>query len=174
MRSGACAVAVASFAVALAAPGEARPAEAEESAEAGPRDRADIDAWVIDTDQLRLVPYGRDIRDVESAALSGPRVQRDPFGLRILGSSSPETNRFIEGLRVDSPAFGLTGTSLLVDFVDRIEIFGGGASARDARGTGGAIDAFLKSGSDEFHGSVFGYWSPYEAARTNPAAVSSV
>jgi len=135
---------------------------------------AQDDGWTIDSAQLLLVPYGRDTRDVESAALSAQRVQRDPFGLRILGASSPETNLFIDGLRVDSPAFGLPGTSLLVDFLDRIEVAGGPARARDPRGTGGAVEAFLKSGTDEFHGSVFGYWSPYEASRRSAPAFGSL
>ena len=85
-------------------------AQGSDDVEEGPVESPSrLDNQVIDSAQLHLVPYGRDTRDVESAALSAPRVQRDPFGLRILGASSPETNLFIDGLRVDSPAFGLPG-----------------------------------------------------------------
>src|SRR3954468_17399997 len=95
----------------------------------GPSDPFRLDTWTIDSAQLLLVPYGRDVRDVESAAFTAPRAGRDPFGLHIAGASSPETTRFIEGLRVDGPAFGLAGTFLPVDFIDRLEIQTAGARA---------------------------------------------
>src|SRR3954463_1808695 len=104
----------------------------------GPSDPFRLDAWTIDSAQLLLVPYGRDVRDVESAAFSAPRAGRDPFGLHIAGASSPETTRFIEGLRVDGPVFGLAGTSLPVDFADHLDVQSAGARADQPFGTGGA------------------------------------
>jgi hypothetical protein len=139
-----------------------------------PSDPVLLDNWTIDSAQLLLVPYGRDVRDVESAAFSAPRAGRDPFGLHIAGASSPETNRFIEGLRVDGPAFGLAGTLLPVDFIDRLEIQSAGARADQPFGTGGAEDVYLKTGTDEFHGSVFAHFSPYEAERRNPPVASAL
>src|SRR4051812_6028916 len=140
----------------------------------GPSDPFRLDTWTIDSAQLLLVPYGRDVRDVESAAFSAPRAGRDPFGLHIAGASSPETTRFIEGLRVDGPVFGLAGTSLPVDFADRLDVQSAGARADQPFGTGGATSVYLKTGTDEFHGSVFAHFSPYEAERRNPEPTSAL
>ena len=60
-------------------------AQGSDDVEEGPVESPSrLDNQVIDSAQLHLVPYGRDTRDVESAALSAPRVQRDPFGLRMV------------------------------------------------------------------------------------------
>ena len=43
----------------------------------------------------------------------------------------------------------------------QIGVNGGGYQAEYGGAMGGVINTVLKSGSNEFHGSAFGYWSPY-------------
>src|SRR5207248_2637468 len=61
--------------------------------------------------------------------------------------------------------FGTLGTTLIQDFVQEVEIKTGGYQAEYGRATGGIINVVTKSGSNEFHGSVFVNWSPFEATR---------
>ena len=120
---------------------------------------------VITREQLDLIPYGRDARDFEAAAISVPGVQRDRYGFQINGSTSPETSVIIDGISVNDPAFGVQGTRLLQDFVQEVDVITGGYQAEYGRSLGGVINAVTKSGGNEFHGSVFANWSPLEASR---------
>ena len=53
------------------------------------------------------------------------------------------------------------GTNLPTEFVTQIDVNSGGYQAEYGGAMGGVINTVLKSGSNEFHGSAFGYWSPY-------------
>jgi outer membrane receptor protein involved in Fe transport len=120
---------------------------------------------VITREQLELIPYGRNTRDFEAAAIAVPGVERDHYGFQINGSTSPETSYIIDGVSVNDPAFGTQGTKLLQDFVQEVDVITGGYQAEYGRSLGGVINAVTKSGGNEFHGSVFANWSPLEASR---------
>jgi hypothetical protein len=57
------------------------------------------------------------------------------------------------------------GTTLLQDFVQEVDIKTGGYQAEYGRSSGGIINVVTKSGGNDFHGSVFGNFSPFEASR---------
>lgn len=120
----------------------------------------------ITRQQLSLVPYGRDTRTFEAAALSVPGVQADLYGLQIRGSSSTESSVLIDGINVADVNFGFQGTTLSQEFIDQVEVKTGGFRAEHGRSMGGIINAITKSGGNEFHGSIFVNGSPLEARRT--------
>jgi len=120
---------------------------------------------VIAQEQMRLVPYGRNLRTFEAVATSVPGVFRDRYGVSMRGSGSPEGNYIVDGVNVTNPAFGTQGTALLQDFVQEIEVRPGGYQAEYGRSSGGVINVVTKSGGNETHGSVFFNWSPIELPR---------
>ena len=61
---------------------------------------------------------------------------------------------------MNDPAFGINGTPLTVEFVEEVNVITGGYMPEYGRATGGVINVVTKSGSNEFHGSVFGNISP--------------
>ena len=119
----------------------------------------------ISKEQMNLVPYGRNARNFEAVATSIPGVHNDGVGLSMNGSGGPEHAFIIDGVQVNDPAVGTQGTTLLQDFVQEVEVKTGGYQAEYGRATGGIINVVTKSGGNEFHGSVFVNWSPYEANR---------
>ncbi|MFL5294415.1 MAG: carboxypeptidase regulatory-like domain-containing protein [Myxococcales bacterium] len=120
----------------------------------------------ISKEQMVLVPYGRNGRTFDQVATSIPGVQPDANGgIQMNGSGGPEQNYIIDGVNVSDPAFGTLGTTLIQDFVQEVDIKTGGYQAEYGRATGGIINVVTKSGGNEFHGSVFVNWSPFEAPR---------
>ncbi len=120
---------------------------------------------VITSEQMQLVPYGRDARNFEFVATAIPGVHFDQYGLQINGAGSPESGVLIDGVNVANPAFGTQGTTLLQDFIKEVDVKSGGYQAEYGRATGGIINVVTKSGGNEFHGSAFVNWSPLEAER---------
>ncbi len=90
------------------------------------------------------------------------RFQNSP---NVGASSAPENNYIIDGLSTTDPRFGTSGTNLTMNFVEEVQVMTGGYSAEFGRSTGGVFNVITKSGGNEFHGDVFGYyrnhsWTP--------------
>jgi hypothetical protein len=94
-------------------------------------------------------------RSFESLAEVAPGAVADQYGTSIAGTTSPENQYVIDGLSVNNPAFGILGTSLPVEFIKDFNVITGGYMPEYGRAAGGYLDVATKSGSNEFHGSVF-------------------
>ncbi|MEM9493472.1 MAG: carboxypeptidase regulatory-like domain-containing protein, partial [Myxococcota bacterium] len=111
----------------------------------------------ITPDFTENVPTGRTFGAVLGTAAGS---QSDLYGVSFGGSTSAENIYIIEGLNTTDPAYGLQSTDLPGEFVQETELITGGYNAEYGRSTGGIINVITKSGSNEFHGSVFGYFTP--------------
>jgi len=111
-------------------------------------------------------------RSFDSLATTAPQASTDLFGVGLNGASSPENSYLIDGLSVNDPAYGVLGTPLTSEFVDEVNVITGGYMPEYGRTTGGTISAVTKSGGNEFHGSVFGTFTP-GALSGKPATVQT-
>ncbi len=87
-------------------------------------------------------------------------------------SSAPENNYIIDGISTTDPRYGTSGTNLTMNFVEEVQVMTGGYSAEFGRSTGGVFNVITKSGGNEFHGDVFGYYSAadFSEARVREAS----
>jgi len=99
-------------------------------------------------------------RSFDSLAVTAPQAAADIYGVSINGTTSPENSYRIDGLSVNDPAYGVLGTPLTIEFLDEVNVITGGYMPEYGRSTGGTISAITKSGGNEFHGSVFGTFTP--------------
>lgn len=103
-------------------------------------------------------------RSFESVAVVAPGAHADDYGVSIAGTTSVENQYVIDGLSVGNPAFGFLGTPLSSEFVQEMNVITGGYMPEYGRSTGGVINAITKTGSNEFHGDAFTYYSPGQLA----------
>ncbi len=118
----------------------------------------------ISTEQFSNFPTGRTVQSLYSIA---PTVSRS--GLRdasgrdrdpsVAGSSGPENNYILDGVTTTDPAFGGSGANLPFEFVQEVEIKTGAYGAEYGKSTGGIFNVITKSGSNQFRGDVFGYFT---------------
>jgi outer membrane receptor protein involved in Fe transport len=99
-------------------------------------------------------------RSFESVAEATPGANADTYGTSINGTTSPENQYVLDGMSVNNPAFGVVGTPLSMEFIKEVNVISGGYMPEYGRATGGMMNVVTKSGSNEFHGGVFGYYSP--------------
>ena len=120
----------------------------------------------IGSDFTRRIPVGAPggkgggSRSFESIAESTPGANADTYGTSINGTTSPENQYVLDGMSVNNPAFGVVGTPLSMEFIKEVNVISGGYMPEYGRATGGMLNVVTKSGSNEFHGGVFGYYSP--------------
>ena len=112
---------------------------------------------VLTKEFVASVPIGRTF---DATAVAAPTAKGDTFGVGFAGAQSPENNYILDGLSVTDPRYGTNGVSLLNNFVQEIDVKTGSFMPEYGRATGGILNVVTKSGSNEFHGSVFGNWQP--------------
>jgi TonB dependent receptor/Carboxypeptidase regulatory-like domain len=137
----------------------------------------------VNADYVNRIPLnapsskGAATRSFESLAQVAPGAVADTYGVSIGGTTSPENRYVVDGVPVNNAAFGIIGTPLSVEFVKEANIVTGGYMPEYGRATGGQLDVLTKTGSNEFHGSVFSSITPgiFEGPRpTNYRAFSVI
>jgi outer membrane receptor protein involved in Fe transport len=112
----------------------------------------------IDKNYIKNIPVPG--RTFESALGAAAGSQSDGLGVSFSGSSSLENQYFVDGVNTTGLTFGTVGSPVINDFIEEIEVITGGYNAEYGRATGGVVNVVTKSGSNEFKGSVFGYYQP--------------
>ncbi|HEV2764389.1 MAG TPA: TonB-dependent receptor, partial [Pyrinomonadaceae bacterium] len=119
----------------------------------------------VSTEQFSNFPTQRTVQSLYTIAPTVTRSglrdssgrDRDPS---VAGSSGPENNYILDGVTVTDPAFGGSGANLPFEFVQEVEIKTGAISAEYGKATGGIFNVVTKSGSNEFRGDAFVYFTP--------------
>jgi Carboxypeptidase regulatory-like domain/TonB-dependent Receptor Plug Domain len=117
------------------------------------------------------VPIGRNVSSVINMA---PGVS-DSAGAgaanpAINGASGLENQYFVDGTNITDPGFGgfgtfsrvfgSKGTGVNFDFIKEVQVLTGGFEAQYGQALGGIINVITKSGTNNFHGSLYGYFAP--------------
>jgi hypothetical protein len=101
-------------------------------------------------------------RTYDAVLTLAPGAATDAVGFSFNGATGPENNFLIDGVNTTDPAFGLLGTQLTLEFIGETEIITGGYNAEYGRATGGVVNVITKSGSNNFHGDVWFYATPFQ------------
>ena len=101
-------------------------------------------------------------RTYESVLTMAPGAATDAVGTSFNGATGPENNFLIDGVNTTDPAYGLAGTQLTLEFIGETELITGGYNAEYGRATGGVVNVITKSGSNQFHGDVWFYATPFQ------------
>jgi outer membrane receptor protein involved in Fe transport len=121
-------------------------------------DQGSTKTGVTITDEYtRNIPTPRTFGGVIGAAAGS---QGDAFGTSIAGATSLENIYIVEGINTTDTGFGTLSSNLPNEFISETEVITGGYNAEFGRATGGIVNVVTKQGSNEFRGSVFGYYRP--------------
>lgn len=119
-----------------------------------------------------LRPSATGVRSFESLAAAAPQVSADTYGYGFSGATSAENQIYLDGVSVNDPQTGVNGATLPVDFIEEANVISGSYNAEYGRAGGGIITAQTKSGSNEFHGSVFTNFTPGVLASSSPQIIT--
>ena len=116
---------------------------------------------------LERMSIGRNYADI---VLSQPGVNTDTsqnlpgqgdrvVNIALYGSTSLENLYVIDGVNTTNVIRGFQGKVVNPESMQEVEIKTGGYQAEYGRALGGVINVITKSGGNEFHGDVFGYYN---------------
>ncbi|MCZ6619109.1 MAG: TonB-dependent receptor [Gammaproteobacteria bacterium] len=108
--------------------------------------------------EFELIPSDRSFRDLLRVM---PHTYESTHGdgINVNGSTGIENMYFVDGINTTDPYLAATSTELPYNFVQEIQLLSGGYEAEFGRSLGGIVNVVTRSGGNEFHGSVFGYFN---------------
>ena len=123
---------------------------------------------------IERMPKGRDFTTILRQA-PGAQAESKAGGTQIDGSSGSENRFVIDGMDTTNLQTGVSGKTMLLDFVDEVQVKSSGYNAEFGGATGGVVNVLTKSGTNAFHGQVGTYYQTEEMygsirpqARFNP------
>lgn len=119
---------------------------------------ANLNAQAIET-----LPSGRNyssiVQVVPGVSTQTSNTEAFNNAISVYGSSGLENSFVIDGVDTNGVEYGAQGKELNYEFIQEIDVKTGGYQAEYGRSTGGIINVITKSGGNEFHGDVFGYYT---------------
>jgi hypothetical protein len=126
---------------------------------------------VLDSDELRRLPVGRRLTStlymVPGVSSSSGTGDANPS---IAGASGLDNQYVVDGVDITNPGFGgigvytaiygSLGAGVTTDFIQETQVKTAGFEAEYGQATGGVVNVITRSGSNAFHGSLYGYSHP--------------
>jgi hypothetical protein len=114
----------------------------------------------MDAKAFQALPTGRNYADVAQLA-SG--VNTDNSNVRqtsftVYGSTGLENAYMVDGANTTGVDIGSQGKVLNFEFIQEVELKAGGYEAEYTGAQGGILNVVTKSGGNDYHGDVFGYF----------------
>ena len=104
------------------------------------------------------LPKGRDFTSLVTLA-PGANNESRSGGISIDGASSAENRYFIDGTDTTNLRTGLSGKTLLPEFIDEVQVKSSGYQAEFGGATGGVVNVVTKSGTNSFRGDIGTYFA---------------
>jgi hypothetical protein len=114
-------------------------------------------ATSIRAEQINLLPHGRDFSSLLTMA-PGTNNEGKSGGIMIDGASAAENRYVVDGMETTNLFNGLSGQSVLADFVEEVQVKSSGYPAEYGGSTGGVVNVITKSGSNNYSGNLLGFW----------------
>ena len=135
----------------------------------------------LDESLYKNVAVGRNISSIVNLApgvsSGGGTGDANPS---INGASGLENQYIINGANVTDPGyggfgtytlnFGSLGSGVTYDFIQEVQVKSGGFEAQYGEALGGVVNIITKSGSNAFHGDIYGYFQPHSLEAGRPDA----
>lgn len=99
-------------------------------------------------------------------------ADQDAVGPSFSGSTGPENKYVIDGVNTTGLSYATVGTPIINEFIEETEVITGGYMAEHGRSTGGIVNVVTRTGTNEFHGTIFtNFTNSLLQKRTAPAPV---
>lgn len=112
----------------------------------------------ITREMFEMLPKGRNFDTLVTAV---PGVNSEPYlgGLSVDGASGAENMYYMDGMDITNMDQGSRDQSAAFEFVDEVKIVASGYQAEFGGSMGGVVNVITRSGGNEFHGELIGYYS---------------
>ena len=93
------------------------------------------------------------------ATVPGVQYEGNQGGLSVDGASGTENSWYIDGTNVTDIHYGLPSQSVVMELLEEVKVTASGSNAEFGGSMGGVVNVISRSGGNEFHGDLFGYYN---------------
>jgi Carboxypeptidase regulatory-like domain/TonB-dependent Receptor Plug Domain len=118
-----------------------------------------------------IINFAPGVTSSQGAGVANPSIN-GASGLEneYIINGSDVTDSGFGGFGTYSRVFGPLGTGVNFDFIQEVQVKTGGFEAQYGQALGGVVNVITKSGTNELHGSLYGYFAPQQFEATRPNA----
>ena len=120
--------------------------------------KSTIKGMTLTKEMFEMLPRGRNFDTLVTAI---PGVNDEPYaaGISVDGASGAENMYYMDGMDITNLYGGDRGQSAAFEFVDEVSIKASGYPAEYGGSMGGVVNVITRSGGNEYHGELIGYYS---------------
>ncbi len=124
--------------------------------------KSTVKSMTMTKDIFMTLPRGRNFDSLISTI---PGVQNESItaGISVDGASGAENMWYADGADITDFHYGDRGQNIVLELLDEVKVTASGYNAEFGGSMGGVVNVITKSGSNEFHGEIIGY---YDSNRT--------
>jgi len=89
----------------------------------------------------------------------GVQYETNQGGLSVDGASGTENMWYIDGTNVNGVHVGLRNQGIVMEQLEEVKVTASGYNAEFGGSMGGVVNVISRSGGNEFHGDLFGYYN---------------
>jgi len=119
--------------------------------------KSTVKGQVMTKDVFMSLPRGRSFDSLIST-IPGVQYEDNTAGISVDGATSPENVFYADGADISDFHYGGSPQSMVLELLDEVKVTASGYNAEFGGSMGGVINVITRSGSNEFHGDVIGYY----------------
>jgi hypothetical protein len=119
--------------------------------------KSTVKGQVMTRDTYMALPRGRDFQSLIST-IPGVQTESNTAGLSVDGATGPENMFYADGADVSDFHYGGSPQPVVLELLDEVKVTASGYNAEFGGSMGGVINVITRSGSNEFHGDIIGYY----------------
>ncbi len=111
----------------------------------------------IKKELFMALPKGRSFQDL-LGTLPGVQYETNTGGLSVDGATGTENMFYMDGVNINNVHLGTQSQNAVFEMVEEIKLSASGYNAEFGGSMGGVINVITRSGGNEFHGDIVGYY----------------
>ena len=119
--------------------------------------KSTVKGQTMTKDIFLTLPRGRAFDSLISTV---PGVQNEPVtaGISVDGASGAENVWYADGADISDFHYGVKGMNVVLELLDEVKVTASGYNAEFGGSLGGVINIITRSGGNEFHGDIMGFY----------------
>lgn len=120
--------------------------------------KSTVKGMTLTKEVFNTLPKGRDF-DTLITAIPGVSNETMLGGTSVDGASGLENVYYVDGTDITDIVYGNRAQGAAFEFVDEVQVKASGYQAEFGGSLGGVVSVITRSGGNEFHGELMGYYS---------------
>jgi len=113
----------------------------------------------LDKNIFNTLPKGRNFESLVTLVAGANNEKEFSGGISVDGASGLENVFLFDGMETSNIIKGWAGQEASMEFIEEIQVKSSGYQAEFGGSTGGVVNVITRSGSNEFHGELIGYYT---------------